>query len=143
MTAHLPLPAFHFQVSYSGLPGDKEMDGSFLSIAGIKTAIQLPEENTTVKKNVVQYNPVTLRRAVTTGRSSPLRKWILKSLSAKGTSAISQMTIVIMNEEHEPEITIYLTNVTAAGWELGELHAGKSDLLMEEIVLRYEGISVG
>jgi len=47
-----------------------------------------------------------------------------------------------LNEEHEPGLAIRLMNVTAAGWQLSELDALNSKLLMEEISLHYTSIDV-
>jgi hypothetical protein len=55
---------------------------------------------------------------------------------------LPEVLIEVLDEEHKPGLIVRLTKVTAAGWELGELNAGRSELLMEEITLHYKSIEL-
>ena len=143
MKERTALTAFHFRVSYEALAGDNGSDSQFISVSGLKALLVPPSAETTNKeKPVVQYNPVLLRRAVISGKTSPLRKWILKSLAKPGSLLLPSVQIEVLNEEHEPEMVFVLRDVSAAGWEMSELNAGKSELLTEDIYLQYKGLTI-
>jgi phage tail-like protein len=134
------LTAFHFRVLFRGLESKGETDFRFQSVAGIK-AINL---NPVVEKRSIatQFGPVILTRAIEGSVDSPLRQWILENLNKSSPGELPEVLIEVLNEEHKPEIIIRLKKVTVAGWQLGELHAEKSELLMEEITLHYQSIGM-
>jgi phage tail-like protein len=138
------LPAFHFNISFKELPGDTGNDNQFISVSGLKASIVVPADhnNETGGKKTTQYGPLVLKRAVSAGKQSALRKWVLKNLSKPGKAILPELLIEVLNEEHEPQMIFRAVNVSAIGWELGELHAEKSDLLMEEISLQYLSLTL-
>jgi phage tail-like protein len=142
MPAHFPLPAFHFRLSFKKLPGDTGVDSQFVSVTGLKgTIISVDEEGLSLKKPVIQFQPVILQRAVYATKRSPLRNWVFRSLANPGSLMIKEVLIEILNEDQRATMLFKMLNVTAAGWELGELNAGKNELLMEQITLNYKSIT--
>ena len=138
------MPAFHFRILFKGVnTGDD--DSGFQSISGLKISTITPaafEQAGEVIKETTLFNPVVLRRAIRSTQRSPLREWVLRCLNHSSKEPLPEIIIEILNEEHEPGLTIRLINVTAAGWQLSELDALNSKLLTEEISLHYTSIEV-
>lgn len=136
--------AFHFRVTFTGLDGSHDQDSSFESTAGIQAMV--PDNTTNLRRDektpVAVFLPVVLRRAVSQAEQSPLRQWVLRCLNEKRQDHLPEAKIEILNEEHLPVMTIVLRNVSVKSWTLGELHAQKSNLLMEEIGLSYQSVEV-
>jgi phage tail-like protein len=141
-----PLPAFHFRVVFKGLKGAGDTDSRFQSISGLKALAVMADTVSSdlheSKKNNTIFNPLVLRRAVSTANNSALSKWLLKSLNKSSSDPLPEVLIEVLNETHKVTLVFRLTHVTAAGWELGELNAQKSELLMEEITLHYTSIEL-
>jgi phage tail-like protein len=139
------IPAFHFRVLFKGLDIDGDDDSGFQSISGLKISTTIPARSETseeVIKETTLFNPVVLRRAIRSTHRSPLREWVLRCLNHSSRETLPEMIIEILNEEHEPHFAIRCTHVTAWGWELSELNASNSELLMEEISLQYKSIDM-
>lgn len=139
------LPAFHFTVQCSGLKGNTETDTGFESVTGLKITAAGNDGTAPVtedKKLPALFNPIVLKRAVSRQHKSPLRQWVLKSLNGSKTTPLPEILVQVLDEEHRPAITFRLTQVTAAGWQLGELNAQQNGLLMEEITLHYRSVEL-
>jgi phage tail-like protein len=147
MIDNLFLPAFHFRIQFSGLKpdADAETDTHFQSVSGLKAMVVNSGNTTSVPGNKilpVLFNPVVLKRAISRQCISPLREWILENLNGSKSTPLPEVLIQVLNEEHQPVIIFRLIHVTAAGWQLGELNAKQSELLMEEISLQYHSIEL-
>lgn len=129
------IPAFHFTVQCSGLKGDAAADTGFESVTGLQITAAADAD----KKLPAQCNPVVLKRAVSR-LPSPLRQWVLKNLNGSKTTPLPEVLIQVLDEMHQPAITIRLLQVTAAGWQLCPLSTQQSELLMEEITLQYSAV---
>lgn len=137
------LPAFHFRIQFNGLKTTTEADTYFQSVNGLKAMVVSTDNAAAVADNKnppVLFNPIILKRAISQKNKSLLRQWVLKSLNGSKYAPLPDMLIQVLNEEHQPAITFRLTHVTAAGWQLGELNAQQSELLMEEFTLLYRSI---
>jgi len=138
------MPAFHFRILFKGLNNTGDDDSGFQSISGLKISTIIPvafELGDAIKETTL-FNPVVLRRAIRSTQRSPLREWVLRCLNHSSKEPLPEVLIEILNEEHEPGLAIRLIDVTAAGWQLSELDALSSKLLMEEISLHYTSIEV-
>jgi len=139
------VPAFHFRVLFAGLSDLTEQDSSFESVSGIHGTLV---DNNTVpphqpgKNGTTVFQPVVLRRAVSMPGRSALREWALNCLNGNAHDPLREVKIEVLNEEHLPLLVITLKNVYVKTWALGELHAQKSNLLMEEISLGYHTIEI-
>jgi phage tail-like protein len=144
VSSHM-VPAFHFRVLFTGLRDLAEQDSSFESVSGIYATV--PDNNAGAlnqdKQNTgIVFQPVVLRRAVSLPAQSELRQWVLKCLNRNIHEPLEEIKIELLNEEHSPVLVIVLKNVQVKTWSLGELHAQKSNLLMEEIGLAYQTIEI-
>lgn len=139
------VPAFHFRVLFAGLSDLTEQDSSFESVSGIHG---MAADNNTIfqhqpeKNGATVFQPVVLRRAVLMSGRSALREWALKCLNGNAHDPLREVKIEVLNEEHLPVLVITLKNAYVKTWALGELHAQKSNLLMEEISLGYHTIEI-
>jgi len=139
------VPAFHFRVLFAGLDDLTEQDSSFESVTGIHGMVA--DKNTGMphqdeKNTTTVFQPVVLRRAVMLPGQSALREWALTCLNGNIQDPIREVKIEVLNEEHSPVLVVVLKNVYVKTWALGELHAQKSNLLMEEISLGYHTIEI-
>jgi phage tail-like protein len=132
------ITAFHFRVLFSGLKAKEETDLRFHSVTGIKAIHLVPGDER--KPAATQFGPVVLTRAVEGSTDSALRQWILQNLNKSSSDILPEVRIEVLNEEYKPGIIVRLKSVTVAGWQLSELNANKSELLMEEITLHYQAI---
>ncbi|MFN8250877.1 MAG: phage tail protein [Ferruginibacter sp.] len=129
------LPAFHFNVQFSGLKGDRTADSAFESVCGLQVTATTGND----KKQSSIFNPVILKRAVRQ-QHSPLREWVLLCLNGNGGKPLPEMLMQVLDETHQPAVTIRLKQVTAEGWQLAPLQAQQNELLMEEITLCYRSL---
>jgi phage tail-like protein len=143
MNENHSLPAFHFRILFKGLDDLSEADSRFQSVSGLKVAAAIPENvDGAINKSASFLSPLVLKRAVENTSNSQLRRWVLDCLNKSSREPLPEVLIEVLDEEHKPGFIVRLTKVTAAGWELGELNALKSELLMEEITLQYQSIEV-
>ncbi len=139
------MPAFHFRILFKGLNNAGDDESGFQTISGLKISTVTPAAFETAGqaiKETTLFNPVVLRRAIRSTQRSPLREWVLRCLNHLSKEPLPEILIEILNEEHEPGLAIRLIDVTAAGWQLSELDALNSKVLMEEISLQYTSIDV-
>lgn len=140
---NFPLPAFHFRVLFKGLEGISEIDSQFQSVTGIKA---MRDNNTTAGSEKTSgttiFNPVILKRGMLSPKHSVLLQWVIKNLHEPERHFLPEVLIEILNEENKPEIIIRLVKVSVKSWSAGDLHAEKSELLMEELVLDYTCIEL-
>ena len=140
MSDNYLMTAFHFRVLFKGLKVKEKTDSRFQSVSGIKAIHSIPGDEK--RSAATQFGPVVLTRAVEHSKDSALRQWILQNLNKSSPDILPEVRIEVLNEEHKPGMIIRLKNVTVAGWQLGELNAHKSELLMEEITLHYQSIAM-
>jgi hypothetical protein len=137
-----PIAAFLFRVSFKTLPGDLNIDNNFVSVTGLKTSNLLYDDRgNPLTSPLLIRQPVVLLRHIDATKKSPLRTWVLAGLQKPGSAKLEELTIEILNGELQSAIAFKLQNVLPAAWELGELNAGKSELLVEEISFNYTGIT--
>lgn len=138
-----PLPAFHFRVLFKGLEGISEIDSQFQSVTGIKAVRENnPTAGSEKTAGATIFNPVILKRGMVSPIHSVLLQWVIKSLHEPAKHFLPEVLIEILNEESKPEIIIRLVKVSVRSWSAGDLHAEKSELLMEELVLDYTSIEL-
>jgi len=139
------IPAFHFRVLFRALKNATGADTSFESVSGIQGALHhetADAGNRNEKNSTVVFQPVVLRRPVVLPHHSGLLQWIINCLNKPVYDPLPEVLVEVLNEEHQPVITISLKEVSVRSWSLGELHAQKSGLLMEEILLDYKAIEI-
>jgi hypothetical protein len=141
MPGAYPIAAFQFRVTFKALPGDLGSDNSFVSVTGLKTSVLLyDEKGMPLPAPSLIRQPVVLLRHIDATKKSPLRTWVLKALEKPGSGKLEELSIEILNGDQQPAVVFKLLNVSPAGWELGPLNAGRSELLVEEIAFHYAAI---
>ncbi|MEO5685244.1 MAG: phage tail protein [Chitinophagaceae bacterium] len=133
--------SFHFRVLFKGLKEITDIDSRFQSVSGIQGALQ---QETDKGKSLVTtvFQPVILRRGMLLPKESVLLQWILKGLNNAVLNPLPEVLIEVLDENHQPAISIVLKSVSVRSWTMGELNAEKSGLLMEEIQLDYKAIEM-
>lgn len=71
-----------------------------------------------------------------------LLQWALNSLNSQEIKLLPEVLIEVLNDEGNPDVIIILRNVSARSWSISDLHAEKSELLMEELVLDYHSVDI-
>jgi|SRR6266850_846637 len=141
MPALYPLPVFHFTVQWggtrigfsevTGLTQEKQVieyrDGSFLEYSTIK----MP--------GMAKYSNVTLKRGVVAGDNE---FFIWLSTVKLNTVERRDLTISLLNEEHNPVMTWKVLRAFPCKLEGVQLKASGNEVAVESIELAHEGLEV-
>lgn len=146
MNGTYQIPSFHFRVLFNGLENVTEADTKFQSVSGIKVNLQNEPVNNSMRgeKNIIAntFEPVILRRGLADPKDSALLRWLFKCVNDGIYEPIPEVRIEILNEDHSPTIVVKLFQATPRSWSLGELHAERSEVLIEELTLDYQSIQL-
>ena len=95
-------------------------------------------------RKAISMGPLVLRRAMAAKQSSGLRQWVIMCLhnGSADSKPLPEVQVQVLGNNHQPIINIRLKEVSFKSWVMGALHAGKSDVLIEEIQLDYKFIEV-
>ncbi len=138
-----PPGAFHFRVRFIQPDNSQLTDIGFQSVAGLGAAISATLTGGMPVKDaseVVNFNTLVLTRAVVDVAASPLSQWVFGWINKTAAVVLPWVYIELLNEEHVPYMKWRISNVTPAGWNLGELNADKSEVLTEAIELAYHDL---
>ena len=144
MASNYPLTGFHFKVEWT--PDEKE-NVSFSEVSGLNmstTAIEYREgsdkDYTTLKMpGLRKYSNITLKRG-TMATDNGFFEWCN---SIKNTTVTRRdITIFLLDEEHEPVISWSVKNAFPVKYDGGSLNASKGEVLIESIELACESFSV-
>lgn len=136
MPGHPQISAFQFQVDFGG-----GSVAGFRSISGIgaETAVIEYREGSdkvpSVRKlsGLTRYSNVTLKRGLT--QSLDLWQWFLNKDRRN-------VTILLLDEQFQPQLRVLCRNAWPTRWELSELDASKSELSIETLEIAHEGLSI-
>lgn len=146
MDRNYQIPSFHFRVSFNGLANATEADTKFQSVSGIKVVLQNVSANNSSgqERNVLAktFEPVILRRGLADPKNSALLRWLFNYVNDGIYNPIPEVMIEILNEDHSPAMIVKLLKATPKSWSLGELHAERSEVLIEELTLDYQSIQL-
>lgn len=142
-----PYTGFHFRVTFGNIPGAKS-DVSFQSVKGLE--IQLETE--TIKEAGVldyehvlpvraKFSPLTLERGVFKPENSWVIGWCKKALMEFSFEPIT-VTVMLLNEEHQPLVTWNLRHVWPRSWKIKDLNAQQGEILVETLELNYNAFTV-
>lgn len=136
------LPAFRFRVNFQ-LENINLEDGDFESVSGLGGICQ-PGNSRDRDGKASEYNfqPVIFRRSMRSPKASALLRWILNCLNKGVTEGIPAIQIEVLNGDQQPAMRIILKEAFLRSWTPGELHAQKSQPLMEEISFDYKSIEI-
>lgn len=140
MAAYYPPLGFHFKVEFNGI-STKETDIQFQSVAGLSVDIETEEfaeggENRFKHKFPVRskFPNLVLKRGVVT--DSKLIDWCKDAIESFQFEPID-LTVKLLNEEHEPLITWNVVHAFPVKWSVSDLNAEESKVLLETIELSY------
>ncbi|MBO6063588.1 MAG: phage tail protein [Bacteroidales bacterium] len=143
-SSNYPLTGFHFTVEWN--PDDKE-NVSFSEVTGLNmstTVIEYREgsdkDYTTFKMpGLRKYNNITLKRG-TMATDNGFFKWF--NTINNGTVTRRDITITLLNEEHQQVITWNVKSAFPVKYDSGNLNASKGEVLIESVELACESFEV-
>lgn len=144
-TNNYPLTGFHFSVEWKS--NDKEENVAFSEVTGLSVNTKVIEyrdgtnkDNTTLKMpGLKTFNNVTLKRG-SLSTDNGFFDWFIKIKN--NTTERRNVTINLLNEEHEPVIVWNLNNAFPVKYEGGSLNASDGKVLIESVELAYESFTV-
>lgn len=136
-----PLVNFHFSVQWGGSRiGFSEVSGLSVEHDLIEYRDGASPEFQTIKMpGMRRYSNIILKRGAYKG-DNEFFQWL-------NTVALSQVerrdvTISLLNENHEPVVSWNIRNSWPVALKLGKLNAMKSEIFIERLELAHEGLSV-
>ena len=151
MATYYPPVAFHFKVEFGfkeefhGV-APNENDIMFQSVSGLSTEMQTETikeggENRFEHELPVrtQFSHLVLKRGVITNAS--LVKWCLNTFQNMDIRPVD-LEIKLLNEEHEPLMTWSVKQAWPKKWNVEELSAMDSKILIETLELRYQYFTI-
>ena len=149
MAAEYPLPKFHFQVEW----GDGLHIG-FTECSGLDFETEVIEYregmaktyNKTKQPGLTKYTNITLKRGTFEGDFDYFNNWKQTVYFQEGNKTGSKyrrnVTIKLLNENHEPIITWQLLNAWPSKIQSTDLKADGNEVAIETMELVHEGLSI-
>lgn len=137
--ATYPLPVFHFKVEWGG------QNVGFSEASGLTQEVQMieyrdgnsPDYSTIKMPGLHKYNNITLKRGITKG-DNDFFKWL--NTVKLNTVERRDLTISLMNENHEPVMVWKAHNAFPVKVEGPGLKASGNEVAIESIEIAHEGI---
>ena len=127
-----------------------DFDAAFTQISGLGVQLNVNQVRSGGYNNQVYHLPAGVNRGALTLKrglallTSPLMTWCLET--ASGSKFIVPKTIVIQlmdkNPVNPPVMTWMLYNAIPVKWEIDELDAKKSDIVIESIEIVFSNMDV-
>jgi phage tail-like protein len=139
-----PLPAFHFKVTFDGLPGSETaIDSQFSEVSGLMAEITTEElqeggENRFVHKLPVKakFPNLVLKRALFPVSSS-LMDWAKNAIYNFDISPCSVL-VSLLNEKHEPARSWNFKSVYPVKIQISDFKATDNAVVIETLELAYD-----
>lgn len=142
MSNYYPPLGFHFKVEFANQIGEYE----FQSVSGLNVELETEQvaeggENRFKHKLPVstRYPNLVLKRGIRV--DSALTKWCREALEDFDIKP-TNITISLLNEEHEPLMTWNVVHAYPIKWSVSEFNAEKSQLAIESIELAYNYFNI-
>lgn len=142
MSNYYPPLGFHFKVEFADLSGEYQ----FQSVSGLNVEFETEQvaeggENRFKHKLPVstRYPNLVLKRGIRV--DSSLTKWCREALEDFDIKP-TNITISLLNEEHEPLMTWNVVHAYPIKWSVSEFNAEKSQLAIESIELAYNYFNI-
>ena len=142
MANYYPPVGFHFSISFDKSVTDDDGDARFQSVGGLNVELETETvkeggENRFVHSLPVRskYPNLVLKRGMLT--NSQLIKWCVDSFNSLEISP-TDLTVSLLNEEHEPLKTWKLKHAWPVKWDVGDFNAEENKLVVETIELTYQ-----
>ena len=139
--SNYPLVNFHFQVEWGGSRiGFSEVSGLAVEHELIEYRDGASPEYQTIKMpGMRKYSNIILKRG-TFQEDNEFFQWVSTYTLAKIERR--DITIALLNEQHEPIIVWKVKNAWPISLKFGELNAIKSEFLIESLEIAHEGLTV-
>lgn len=136
-----PVPVYHFRVEWGGARM------GFSEVSGLEAEVQTieyregdsPTYSATKMPGLKKYTNVTLKRGIFEG-DGEFAEWF--ETIASHTVERRDVTISLLNEEHEPAMTWKLKNAWPAKLVGPTLKATASEVAIEVLEIAHEGLRV-
>lgn len=135
-----PPVSFHFKVEFNGI-SSQDKDVQFQSVSGLSVDIETEEfaeggENRFKHKFPVRskFPNLVLKRGMVS--DSQLIKWCRNAIESFEFEPVD-LTVKLLNENHEPLVTWNVVHAYPIKWEVAELDAEQSKVTIETIELAY------
>ena len=136
-----PLPKFHFQVEWGGTKiGFTEVSGLDVETEVIEYRQGASPEYSKIKMPGMQkYTNITLKRGTFASDNEYFNWWNTVKLN---TIERRDITISLLNEEHEPVVTWKVKNAWPSKVQPTDLKADGNEVAIESIELVHEGLTI-
>jgi phage tail-like protein len=141
MATQYPIPVFHFRVEWGGTNiGFSEVSGLNIETQVIEYRDGLSPDFSTVKMPGMQkYANITLKRGIVATDNEFFDWWNTHQLNQIERRDI---TISLLNENHEPVITWKVRNAFPVKVEGPGIKATGNEVAIESLEIAHEGISI-
>ena len=142
--AEYPLPAFHYQVDWGGSKGTEV---GFSEVSGLTIEHQIIEYRDGVSKEyssvkmpgIPKYSNITMKRGIV-AKDNDFFVWLNATKMNKPERR--DLTISLLNENHEPVMTWKAVNVFVVKVEGPGLKSTGNEVAIESIEVAHEGLSI-
>ncbi len=139
--ADYPLPKFHFQVEWGGA------QIGFTEVSGLDVETEVieyrhgasPEYVVTKMPGMQKFGNITLKRGTFQGDNEFYEWWNTVALN---TIERRDVTISLLNENHEPVVVWKIKNAWAAKVQSTDLKSDGNEVAIETIELAHEGLTI-
>lgn len=145
MAEYYPPVSFHFSVDFSSV-SDKENDARFQSVSGLNVELEtetITEGGENRFEHVLpirsKYPNLTLKRGLLT--DSDVITWCLDAFNNLNI-APSNLIVKLLNEEQNPLISWNIINAWPLKWNVSDMNAEDSKLMIETFELRYQYFTI-
>ncbi len=146
--ADYPLPKFHFQVEWGGTKiGFTEVSGLDVETEVIEYRHGASKEYSKTKQpGMTKYSNITLKRGTFQSDNEYYDWWKENVFFQEGNSTGSKyrrdITISMLNEEHEPIVVWKIKNAWPLKVQSTDLKADGNEIAVETIELAHEGLTI-
>lgn len=139
--ATYPIPVFHFRVEWGG------KNIGFSEVAGLTQELQVieyrdgnsPDYSTIKMPGLHKYNNVTLKRGIAKS-DNDFFKWL--NTVKLNTIERRDLTISLLNENHEPVMVWKANNAFPVKVEGPALKASGNEVAVESVEIAHEGLTL-
>lgn len=141
MASEYPIPKFHFQVEWGASKiGFTEVSGLSVEREVIEYREGSSKEYSKIKMpGLTSYSNITLKRGSMEKDNDFYEWWMSNKLE---TVDRRDITISLLNEEHEPVITWKIKNAWPSKIESTDLDSGGNDVAIETMEIIHEGLTI-
>ncbi|TAA48437.1 phage tail protein [Corallincola spongiicola] len=139
-----PMVGFHFRVEFALSSASYDMQ--FRDVSGL--SMELDEESVTEggENRFIQrlpkrakYPDLVLKRGML--QDSELREWCRAAIQEMDIQPVT-VWVILLNEQHEPLQTYTFINAWPKRWQLSDLNAESSAVVIETLELAYQYFTV-